>query len=140
VISLKKLKLRTLLLVILPILLIILFGLTYIPHNVISIEESEVSQITIFDGSLGYEIEITDRKRIEHIINNLNDITFQKGKLSLGYMGTHFRVNMINNKGKTIEELIINSEDRIRYKGFFYEAKDNQIDIEYITELVSHSS
>lgn len=117
------------------IFVLVLFGLTYIPHPVVSLSPSKVSKITVFNGSTGYEIEITDETDIRYIINNLNDVTFQKGKTSFGYMGYSFDTTIYNQKGKPVKKLIINSEDTIRYKGFFYTAKQNEIDYEYINRL-----
>jgi len=99
-----------------PLVFLLLFALTYIPHKVVSIDPSKVSEITVFDGNTGYNVEITDRTDINHIINNLNEVTFQKGK--------------------SIKELIINSNDTIKYKGFFYTSVSNSIDYDYIKQLV----
>ncbi len=119
-----------------PILLVLMFALTYIPHKVVDIDPSNVAKIIVFDGNTGYEMEITEEIEIEHIIDNLNDVTFQKGKSSFGYMGYSFNTTIIDKKGKTIKELIINSSDTIRYKGFFYKSVDNPIDYDYIEQLV----
>lgn len=102
----------------------------------ISIEPSEVKKITVFDASLGHEIVIIDHTDIEHIINNLNKVTFQKGKPSLGYTGHSFKVSIYNSEGETIKSLIIKSENNIRYKGFMYHAKDRLIDFSYIENLI----
>jgi hypothetical protein len=117
------------------ILLIVLYGLTYLPRNMISIDPDKVSTITIFNGGTGKSIEITSDPELAYIMNNLNDVTFQKGKLSLGYMGFSFRLTINNGKGKMIKELIVNSEDTIRYKGFFYRATKNEIDYNYLLSL-----
>lgn len=117
------------------ICVLVLFGLSYIPQPVVSLSPSKISKITVFNGGTGYEIDITDERDIRHIINNLNDVTFQKGKTSFGYMGYSFDVTIYNHKGKPLKELIINSEDTIRYKGFFHTATKNEIDYEYINRL-----
>lgn len=122
-------------LIAIPILLIFAFALTYIPHSVVKLEPEKVSKIYIFDGGSGYDLEITDRKDIDYIIGNLNEVTFQKGKSSIGYMGYSFRTTIYNQKGKAVQELIINSTDTIRYRGFFYTATNTNIDYEYIKQL-----
>ncbi|MBE4909228.1 hypothetical protein IMZ08_14270 [Bacillus luteolus] len=127
---------KSIIIIAIPILLVLIFALTYIPHKVVNIEASNVSKIIVFDGNTGYEMEITEEKKIEHIINNLNEVTFQKGKSSFGYMGYSFNTTIIDKKGKTIKELIINSNNTIRYRGFFYKSVDNPIDYDYIEELV----
>ena len=45
-------------------------------------------------------MEITDESNIKHIINNLNEVTFQKGKSSFGYMGFSFNTTIFDKKGK----------------------------------------
>ncbi|OLS40435.1 hypothetical protein [Bacillus sp. MRMR6] len=127
-------------LIAIPFLIILGFGLTYIPHQVVNIHPSEVSKITVFDGNTGYDMEITHQSDIQHMINNLNKVTFQKGKPSVGYMGFSFSTAIYNHKGKVIKELIINSPETIRYKGFFYKDKNHSIDYEYIEYLFRRNS
>jgi hypothetical protein len=126
--------------ILIPLMLILLYTGTYIPHKVVNIDPATVSKITVFDGSTGYSIDITDKNKINHIINNLNEITFQKGKSSFGYLGYRFNTSIFDDKGKEIKELIINSKDTIRYKGFFYTSEDQQIDFDFIEELVRENS
>jgi hypothetical protein len=121
---------------VIPLFLLILFAFTYIPHNFLNLDPSDVSRITVFDGNTGLETEITDRDAIQHIINNLNTVTTQKGKPSFGYMGYSFRTTIFDQKGKELKEFIINSDDTIRYRGFFHRAADHSIDYEYIEKLV----
>ncbi|MGZ9583747.1 hypothetical protein [Paenibacillus marinisediminis] len=118
-----------------PLFLVLFYGLTYIPHELIKFKPTEVSRISVFDGNTGYQIEITDPIDIQHMINNLREVKFQKGKLSFGYMGYSFKTTIYNQKGKPIKKLTINSPDTIRYNGFFYTANENKIDYEYIKDL-----
>lgn len=119
-----------------PVVIVLIVALTYIPHKVVSIEPTKVSKITLFDGNTGNELDITDEADIKHIINNLNQVTFQKGKPSFGYSGFSFNTTIFDKDGKAIKELTINSTDTIRYKGFFYTSVDHSIDYEYIEQLV----
>ena len=89
----RKKKWRVILLAVIAIL-IIYYGLTNIPREIVAIAPSEVSSIYIFDGNTGKSITITQRNDIEHIIENLNSITFRKDKWSLGYMGYSFRTTI----------------------------------------------
>lgn len=129
-------KMKWIVIIAIPLMLLLIFALTYIPHKVVKIDASKVSKIIVFDGNTGFEAEITEESHIEHIINNLNEVTFQKGKSSFGYMGYSFNTTIFDKDGKAIKELIINSEDTIRYKGFFYSTVDHSIDYDYIEELV----
>lgn len=112
-----------------------LYALTFLPHKIITIKPSNVSKIVIFDGTQGEQIVVTDEEQKEHIISNLNEITFQKERLSLFYIGYRFRTTIYNKKGNVYKEIIINSSDKIRYAGFFHRAKSGKIDYEYIDQL-----
>ncbi len=93
----------------------LLYATTFIPQRVITTSPSSVSHIHVFDGQSGYEL-------------NLSDVTFQKGKPSIGYMGYSYRVTLYDQDGDELDEFIINSEDTLRYHGFFYAAKSGKID------------
>lgn len=129
-----KIKKR-LLIIVIVFLLVFIYELTYIPLKIININPKYISKIDIFNGNTGKGIEITNRIDIEHIINNFNNVKFKKDKLAIGYLGYNFRITIYDRKGKIIKELIINSNDRIRYKGFFYSANENIIDYNYIEKL-----
>ncbi|WP_236838875.1 hypothetical protein [Caldalkalibacillus salinus] len=120
-----------------PVALFLIFALTFVPHKVVNLDPNHVSKITVFDGNTGHEIEITEESDINHIINNLNGVTFQKGKPSFGVMGYRFRTTIFDDEGKKIKELTINSDATIRYKGFFHTSVNHAIDYDYIEELVS---
>lgn len=112
-----------------------LYATTYIPKKVITTEPSEVSKIEIFDGNRGEQLTVMDSEQIGHIISNLNKITFNKGKLSIGNMGYKFRMTIYDDHETEIKELIINSSERIRYRGFFYTDNSSSIDYTYINTL-----
>ncbi len=115
-------------------LIAIIYSLTYIPKKVISIDSTKVAEIVILDGSTGREVVFTDKADIEYIINDLNEVTFKKKNLSIGYMGFSFRAQFYNDQGKKLNELIISSEDKIRYRAFFWEARENTIDFDFIAK------
>lgn len=117
------------------ILLAGLYSITYIPKNIISIQTSKVSKIEIFDGTRGEQVIVTDIEQKEHIVSNLNNITFRKGKLSILYSGYKFRMTIYDDNEKKYKEIIINSSELIRYKGFFYIDKSSSIDFDYINNL-----
>lgn len=125
---------RTILLAIV-LLLALFYATTYIPQKLVHIDPASVGKIHVFDGNTGLQIDITETDDIQHIVNNLNHITFHKGKLSLGYMGYSFRTTIYNKKGKVIKRFIINSSDTIRYNGFFYKTQGNMIEYDYMKQL-----
>jgi hypothetical protein len=119
-----------------PCVFLLLFPLTFIPHKLVNIDPSEISKIMVFDGNTGYQVEITDSNEINHIIDNLNEITFKKGKPSFMYSGYSFHTTILDRNGEIIRELTINSPDTVRYNGFFYTSTDHNIDYDYIEKLV----
>lgn len=129
---------RKIMLVILSVVLVLgaYFIFSFIPHKLVNIEPSEVSSVYIFDGATGKEFSITGRNDIEHIIGNLNSITFKKDGWSLGYMGYSFRTTIYKANGKVYKEFIINSADTVRDDPFFYRDSTNSIDYSYIRNLI----
>lgn len=134
----RKKKWRVILLVIIAIA--ILYGLTYIPHKIVTIAPSKVSSIKIFDGNTGKSIIITDRGNIEHIISNLNSITFKKDKFSLGHMGYSFKTTIYRDNGAVYKKFIINSTEVIRKDPFFYRDSTKSIDYDYIRSLIDNQN
>lgn len=135
----RKKKWRVILLAVIAIL-IIYYGLTNIPREIVAIAPSEVSSIYIFDGNTGKSITITQRNDIEHIIENLNSIIFRKDKWSLGYMGYSFRTTIYKENGGVYKEFIINSTDTIRNDPFFYRDSTKSIDYNFIRNLIDNQS
>lgn len=133
--KLKKKKMGLLLAAVI-IVIATSYALTYIPHKIVNIAPSKVSTIKIFDGGTGKSIVITDRKNIEHIIGNLNNIKFKKGKSSLGYKGYSFNTTIYKNSGAVYKQFIINSKDTIRKDPFFYSNSTKSIDFDYISSLI----
>ncbi|WP_445001734.1 hypothetical protein [Exiguobacterium alkaliphilum] len=116
----------------------LLYATTFIPQRVITTSPSSVSRIHIFDGQSGYELDLIDRDDIYAVMRNLNDVTFQKGKVSFGYMGYAYRVTLYGQDGDELDEFIINSEDTLRYHGFFYTAKSGKIDYDTLDAWMAH--
>ncbi len=103
------------------------------PSQIIDIEPSEVSKISVFDGNTGESIAITDSTDIKHIINNLNMVSLKKEKISAGYTGYSYRIIVYNDN--VYEEFYINSNKSIRKDPFFYRDNSGEIDYTYIQEL-----
>ncbi|OHX52522.1 hypothetical protein BB776_00465 [Planococcus salinarum] len=127
---------KTLIIILIIIaLLVIGFALTFIPRPVASVDRDDVSKIVIFNGGTGEEVEVTDETDVQRITDNFNAVTFQKEKPSIGYMGYMFNLTFYNEDDKEMKELIVNSADTIRYRGFFYHAKDGEIDFEFLNSF-----
>ncbi len=130
-------KPKTILFIIIMISIGLIFG-TYLPRTIIKISPEDVSYIHIFSGSTGKYIDVSDSKDISHIVTNLSDCKFNKGKSSLFRMGYGYSLTIYNKNEKMYKELILNSPNTIRYNGFFFTTEDNLIDIDYIDSLFSN--
>ena len=117
-------------------ILIAIFLLTFIPHKLVDVDPQDVSSIYIFDGRSGHHIEIKDKDTINYIIENLDSVTFQKGKPTLFRMGAGLRVTIYTNKYFPYKKLIINTDNNVRYWGFFYGTKVNKIDYKFLQNLL----
>ena len=119
-----------------PTLLLTLFALTFIPHKLFNINPSDVAKIVVFNGNNGKETVIRDKEAIHTIVLNLNSVTFQKGKPSIGYMGYHYRITIFDKMDSEQKKFIMNSSDTIRYNGFFYRTENESLIYDYLNEIV----
>jgi hypothetical protein len=101
------------------------------------LDPNKVSEIRIISGNTGKEYEIKGRTDIEHIVDNLNSITFIKDKSSKSYTGFSFSMAMRDKGGKDSWSCIINSTDTIIYNNYFYKDKTSSIDFDYINNLLA---
>lgn len=128
--------------VLLTIAVIILAGAVIwynIPIDLMNLEHDEVMEIVVFNGNTGNATHIKDKKQIEHIINNLNDIELKRSKPSVGYLGYSFKITVYLSDGNEAGDwnnFIINSDDTIRKDPFFYKVVSEKIDYDYIADIV----
>jgi len=117
------------------IVIIAVFFVSYLPHSICHFKQDDINIIKIKDGNTGLLLEIKEMEIIQHISDNLNSVIFKKRSNSLFRMGYSFDLELMDDKGKVKKRLIINSTTVIRYKGFFYDAVENELDYNYIQEL-----
>ena len=128
--------------VLLSVVLILILGVAVwynIPIDLINLDPDEVMEIVVFNGNSGETTHITDEQQIQHIIQNLNDVTVIKWKQSVGYTGYSFKITIYLSDGNEADgwnNFIINSEDTIRKDPFFYSVVTGKIDYNYIKSIV----
>lgn len=93
-----------------------------------------VTKITVFDGTSGRELVVTDRDEIDKIVAYVNDMKLQRGKVSLTYSGYHYRITFEPKKGSW-DTFILNSADSVRKDPFFYSVEAETGLYAYLTEL-----
>jgi len=117
------------------IAIIVVFFISYLPHSISHFEQDDIQTIKIKDGNTGLTLEIKKMEIIQQITGNLNSVIFKKRSNSLFRMGYSFDLELMNDKEEVKKRLIVNTTTVIRYKGFFYDAVENELDYNYIQEL-----
>ena len=100
----------------------------------------KVTSIEVFDGGTGIGFTVVSPEDIQYIVSNLQQASMQREKLSLGYMGTRFRLTFYDDSGVPLETLIVNSANTIRKDPFFYRDPDASLCLDYLDYLVSLES
>lgn len=100
----------------------------------------KVTSIEVFDGGTGIGFTVVAPEDIQYIVSNLQQASMQREKLSLGYMGTRFRLTFYDDSGVPLETLIVNSANTIRKDPFFYRDPDASLCLDYLDYLVSLES
>ena len=95
----------------------------------------KVTSIEVFDGGTGIGFTVVAPEDIQYIVSNLQQASMQREKLSLGYMGTRFRLTFYDDSGVPLETLIVNSANTIRKDPFFYRDPDASLCLDYLLSL-----
>lgn len=99
------------------------------------IPADKVTSIGVFDGGTGIGFTVVAPEDIQYIVSNLQQASMQREKLSLGYMGTRFRLTFYDDSGVPLETLIVNSANTIRKDPFFYRDPDASLCLDYLVSL-----
>lgn len=131
-------KKRAILLVLVIILMfIVIISINFfVPKKIMKVDE-QIDKITIFNGNTGKLTTIIDQKEINSIVKEFNDVAFLKKGFALGRIGYSLNIIYYDKSGKNTKKIIVNSEDTIRYRGFFYEPQNSNINFEYLNKLSS---
>ena len=99
------------------------------------IPADKVTSIEVFDGGTGIGFTVVAPEDIQYIVSNLQQASMQREKLSLGYMGTRFRLTFYDDSGVPLETLIVNSANTIRKDPFLYRDPDASLFFDYLVSL-----
>ncbi len=118
--------------------ILFVFGLAGCAKQNVQFDIKVANKITIFSGSTGEKVEITDKTAVDHITSNFNSIAFSKDKSSKGYDGYAYQITWYDADGKQIGFVTVMTATRISYDGYFYNAieADCEIDMDFIEELM----
>lgn len=107
-----------------------------VPTKVTATDEA-ITKVRIFDGNTGRETIITDETDVQQFVAMLNDITFLKSGVSIGYTGYSYDVTYYTASGEKAQRFIVNDHNTVRCNGFFYKAQNKDIDYDYMEQLIA---
>ncbi len=96
----------------------------------------DAASMTVFSGSTGKHVEITDAETVKYITDNINSLCFSRDKSSKNYEGFNYEITWYDANGARLESIIVMRENRISYDDYFYDnTADVGIDMDYIENL-----
>ena len=99
------------------------------------VNPQDIVSIDVFNGNDGNGFTITDKEDIEFLTEHIQSIPMKKEEISIG-MGYTYRVTFLNEKGKEIDEFIINGPTAIKQGAIFYQCNGELKEVEdYLIEL-----
>lgn len=99
-----------------------------------NVDASDVSAISVFNGSTGKSFTIENTDEIKYIVENIQSIEMKRDNISSNYDGFSFSLTFKDADGKTLDSFIVNSDDTIRDDPFFYRC-DGGLCFEYLKSL-----
>ena len=99
-----------------------------------NVDASDVSAISVFNGSTGKSFTIENTDEIKYIVENIQSIEMKRDNISSNYDGFSFSLTFKDADGKTLDSFIVNSDDTIRDNPFFYRC-DGGLCFEYLKSL-----
>ncbi len=123
-----------------PVLLLILVAWYFYPVRFLDgIAPQEVASIQFFDGNTGCAMEITDQTMIAQIVENIQSVPVRRTGISLLKMGYRFQLTLLDQDGKELDRLILDSEDTIRKDPFFFTSDTGGLCYDLIWEMMDRT-
>ena len=99
-------------------------------------EIGDVAKITVTSGTTGEQVEITDTESIQHITDNINGLTYSKGK-KVNSDGWSYALVWYDKDGNEQKKLTVLNEYTVIYDGRYYKGMeaDYEIDLNFLEKL-----
>lgn len=92
-----------------------------------NVSSKDVGCIAVFNGSSGARFTVSDEETMLQIIENLQGVTAKRNGISPNHDGYAYQLTFMDEQGKTIDTLIVNSANTVRKDPFFYEITDGTL-------------
>lgn len=96
----------------------------------------EAGRIELYSGTDGEMVVITDGEEMEQITGEINAMTFRREEPSADYSGWRYLLKWYDSQGQLMEKVVVLSETRIEYEGYFYEGEEDGIDLARLDKLL----
>jgi hypothetical protein len=123
-----------------PILLMAVFAWFFSPVTFLKgVDAAEVAYVEIFDGNTGDELEITAKKDIAHIVENVQSVPVRREGVAFLNLGYRFIMTFEGDDGTEIAKFTINDENTIRGEFFYYVNEDGGLCFDYLWHLMDEA-
>ena len=99
------------------------------------VEDNRVSSISVFVGSTGKQMVISDREEINRVVSNIQSLKLKRSGFSFNHVGFSFSLSFKDKDGNVIDRLVITGKDTVRDNFFFYSIEDGELCFTYLIEL-----
>ena len=93
----------------------------------------------LFDGNTGDELEITAKKDITHIVENVQSVPVRREGIAFLNLGYRFIMTFEGADGTEIAKFTINDENTIRGEFFYYVNEDGGLCFDYLWHLMDEA-
>ncbi len=90
----------------------------------LQIKIEDASKLTVFSGSSGKHLDITDEQTISNITDSIVSHTYTRDRSSKYNDGFSYILTWYDANGEKLEELAIMTESRISYNDHFYDKEE----------------
>ena len=99
-------------------------------------EIGDAAKIIVYSGTTGEQVEITDTESIQHITDNINGLTYSKGK-KVNSDGWSYALIWYDKDGNEQKKLTVLNEYTVIYDGRYYKGMeaDYEIDLNFLEKL-----
>ena len=99
----------------------------------------EVACIVLFDGNTGDALEITAKKDIAHIVENVQSVPVRREGVAFLNLGYRFIMTFEGADGTEIAKFTINDENTIRVEVFYYDNEAGGLCFDYLWHLMDEA-
>lgn len=99
------------------------------------ISQENVDCIAVFNGRTGRSFNVTDADELATILQSLKNVTARRNGLSIREDGYGYRLTLMDQSGKALDVITVNTETSLRRDPFLYEITNGTLCYEFLEAL-----